>query len=134
MLHDIVAGAPGLVVAACFSSHIHRVQQIVNAAHADERVVSILGRSMHKSVDAARELGYLQIPDQDMVDIAEIEGIDPGRVVVICTGSQGEPFSALSLMAQRQHKWVEIGPGATSTTCRPTPCTRAATARRRSSG
>jgi ribonuclease J len=113
VLHDIVAGAPGLVVAACFSSHIHRVQQIVNAARGNERVVSILGRSMHKSVDAARELGYLQIPDQDMVDIAEIEGIDPGRVVVICTGSQGEPFSALSLMAQRQHKWVEIGPGDT---------------------
>jgi ribonuclease J len=113
VLHDIVAGAPGLVVAACFSSHIHRVQQIVNAARADERVVSILGRSMHKSVAAARELGYLQIPDRDMVDIAEIEGIDPGRVVVICTGSQGEPFSALSLMAQRQHKWVEIGPGDT---------------------
>jgi ribonuclease J len=113
VLQDIVAGAPGVVVAACFSSHIHRVQQIVNAARANERVVSILGRSMHRSVDAARGLGYLHIPDQDLVDIAEIDRLDPGRVVVICTGSQGEPFSALSLMAQRQHKWVEIGPGDT---------------------
>ena len=113
VLQDIVAGAPGLVVAACFSSHIHRVQQIVNAARANERVVAILGRSMHKSVDAARRLGLLHVPDQDLVDIEEIDRLDPGRVVVICTGSQGEPYSALSLMAQRQHKWVEIGPGET---------------------
>jgi ribonuclease J len=113
ILHDIVAGAPGLVVAACFSSHIHRVQQIVNAARANERVVSFLGRSMFKSVEAARRLGLLHVADQDVVDIAEIDRLDPGRVVVICTGSQGEPFSALSLMAQRQHKWVDIGPGET---------------------
>jgi ribonuclease J len=113
VLREIVAAAPGLVVAACFSSHIHRIQQIVNAARANERIVAFLGRSMHTSVDAARRLGLLQVPEQDVVDIEEIEGIDPGRVVVICTGSQGEPYSALSLMAQRQHKWVELGPGNT---------------------
>jgi ribonuclease J len=110
VLHDIVAGAGGLVVAACFSSHIHRVQQIVNAAHANERVVAFLGRSMLKSVEAARRLGHLHVDDKDVVDISEIDRLDPGRAVVICTGSQGEPYSALSLMAQRQHKWVEIGP------------------------
>jgi ribonuclease J len=113
VLHDIVAGAPGLVIAACFSSHIHRVQQIVNAARANERVVAFLGRSMHKSVDAARTLGLLIVAEQDVVDIEEIDRLDPGRVVVICTGSQGEPYSALSLMAQRQHKFVDIGPGET---------------------
>ena len=113
VLQDIVAGAPGLVVAACFSSHIHRIQQIVNAARADERVVAFLGRSIHRSTDAARRLGYLHVPEPDVVDIEEIDGLDPGRVVVICTGSQGEPYSALSLMAQRQHKWVELGPGDT---------------------
>jgi ribonuclease J len=113
VLHDIVAGAPGLVVAACFSSHIHRAQQIVNAARASERVVAFLGRSMHTSVAAARRLGHLDVPDQDLVDIEQIDRLDPGRVVVICTGSQGEPYSALSLMAQRQHKWVELGPGDT---------------------
>jgi ribonuclease J len=113
VLREIVANAPGLVVAACFSSHIHRIQQIVNAARANERIVAFLGRSMHTSVEAARRLGYLQVPEQDVVDIEEIEGIDEGRVVVICTGSQGEPYSALSLMAQRQHKWVELGPGDT---------------------
>jgi ribonuclease J len=113
VLLDIVENAGGLVVAACFSSHIHRVQQIVNAARANERVVSFLGRSMLKSVDAARRLGHLHVDDKDVVDISEIDRLDPGRVVVICTGSQGEPYSALSLMAQRQHKWVKIGPGET---------------------
>ena len=113
VLLDIVENAGGLVVAACFSSHIHRVQQIVNAARANERVISFLGRSMLKSVDAARRLGHLHVDDKDVVDISEIDRLDPGRVVVICTGSQGEPYSALSLMAQRQHKWVKIGPGET---------------------
>lgn len=113
VLLDIVENAGGLVVAACFSSHIHRVQQIVNAARANERVVAFLGRSMLKSVDAARRLGHLRVDDKDVVDISEIDRLDPSRVVVICTGSQGEPYSALSLMAQRQHKWVKIGPGET---------------------
>src|ERR671918_2299895 len=76
VLHDIVAGAPGLVVAACFSSHIHRAQQIVNAARANERVVAFLGRSMHTSVAAARRLGHLHVSDPDIVDIAEIDGLD----------------------------------------------------------
>ena len=100
-------------MAACFSSHIHRVQQIVNAARANERVVAFLGRSMLNSVAAARRLGYLQVDDRDVIDIAEVADLDPGRVVVICTGSQGEPFSALSLMAQRQHKWVKLDEGDT---------------------
>ena len=110
VLLDIVENAGGLVVAACFSSHIHRVQQIVNAAHANERVVAFLGRSMLKSVEAARRLGHLHVDDKDVVDISEVDRLDPGRAVVICTGSQGEPYSALSLMAQHQNKWVEIGP------------------------
>ena len=99
VLRRIVEQAPGIVVAACFSSHIHRIQQIVDAARADERVVAFLGRSMHTSVNAARELGLLHVPDQDIVLIEEVDRLDPSRVVVICTGSQGEPYSALSLMA-----------------------------------
>jgi ribonuclease J len=113
VLRRIVEHAPNLVVAACFSSHIHRVQQIVDAARADERVVAFLGRSMMNSVAAARRLGLLDVDDRDVIDIAEVADLDPGRVVVICTGSQGEPFSALSLMAQRQHKWVKLGEGDT---------------------
>jgi ribonuclease J len=113
VLQRIVANAPAIVVAACFSSHIHRIQQIVNAAVADERVVAFLGRSMHTSVNAARELGLLKVDDRDVVDIEEVGALDPGRVVVICTGSQGEPYSALSLMASRQHKWVKVQEGDT---------------------
>ncbi len=111
VIADIVARAPQLVVVACFSSHIHRIQQVVNAARANERVVAFLGRSMHQSVAAARELGLLSVPDHDIVEIEDVQGLDPARVVVICTGSQGEPFSALSLMAAREHKWVKLREG-----------------------
>ena len=113
VIREIVENAPGIVVAACFSSHIHRIQQIVNAARANERVVAFLGRSMHNSVAAARRLGILDLDDRDVVLIEEVDKLDPGRVVVICTGSQGEPYSALSLMAARQHKWVKLGEGDT---------------------
>jgi ribonuclease J len=113
VLNSIVAGAPNIVVVACFSSHIHRIQQAVNAARSNDRVVAFLGRSMHTSVAAARRLGLLHVDDRDVVDIEEVERLDPGRVVVICTGSQGEPYSALSLMASRQHKWVKLKEGDT---------------------
>jgi ribonuclease J len=111
VLQGIIARAPQLVVVACFSSHIHRIQQVVNAARADERVVAFLGRSMHQSVEAARRLGILHVPEEDVVPIEEVERLDPSRVVVICTGSQGEPFSALSLMAARENKWVKLDAG-----------------------
>jgi ribonuclease J len=111
VLQDIISRAPQLVVVACFSSHIHRIQQVVNAARADERVVSFLGRSMHQSVEAARSLGILHVPEGDVIPIEEVDARDPSRVVVICTGSQGEPFSALSLMAAREHKWVKLREG-----------------------
>jgi ribonuclease J len=111
VLTDIVARAPQLVVVACFSSHIHRIQQVVNAARANERVVAFLGRSMHQSVEAARRLGLLAVPDADLVPIEQVDALDPARVVVICTGSQGEPLSALSLMAAREHKWVRLQVG-----------------------
>jgi len=113
VLNDIVARAPKRVVVACFSSHIHRIQQVINAARASERVVAFLGRSMHQSVAAARELGILTVPDADVVPIEDIDRLDPQRVVVICTGSQGEPLSALSLMAAREHKWVKLDEGDT---------------------
>lgn len=111
VLTDIVARAPQLVVVACFSSHIHRIQQVVNAARANERVVAFLGRSMHQSVAAARRLGLLSVPDEDVLPIEALASFDPARVVVICTGSQGEPLSALSLMAAREHRWVSLREG-----------------------
>jgi ribonuclease J len=75
--------------------------------------VAFLGRSMHNSVGAARGLGLLHVPDQDVVLIEDVDKLDPSRVVVICTGSQGEPYSALSLMAGKSHKFVRIKEGDT---------------------
>jgi ribonuclease J len=113
VIQQIVQQAPAIVVVACFSSHIHRIQQVVDAALGDGRVVSFLGRSMQNSVGAARRLGILRVDDRDVVDIEEVDKLDPGRVVVICTGSQGEPYSALSLMAAQEHKWVKLAEGDT---------------------
>ncbi|MGH2660878.1 MAG: ribonuclease J, partial [Actinomycetota bacterium] len=113
VLQGIVSRAPQLVVVACFSSHIHRIQQVVNAARANERVVAFLGRSMHQSVDAALRLGILNIPDEDVVLIEDLDRLDRSRVVVVSTGTQGEPLSALSLMAAREHKFVDLREGDT---------------------
>jgi ribonuclease J len=113
VLREIVRSAPQLVVVACFASHIHRIQQVVNAARESERMVAFLGRSMFQSVAAARALGYLSVPQEDVIQIEALADLDPANVVVISTGSQGEPLSALSLMAAREHKWVKLRPGDT---------------------
>lgn len=113
VIRDIIERAPEIVVVACFSSHQHRIQQVVDAAIANGRVVCFLGRSMQNSVAAAIRLGVLKLDDHDVIDISEVDQLDPGRVVIICTGSQGEPYSALSLMAAREHKWVKLKEGHT---------------------
>jgi ribonuclease J len=94
VLQDIIARAPQL-------------------ARANERMVAVLGRSMHQSVDAARRLGLLHVPEEDIVLIEDLGRLDRSRVVVVSTGSQGEPYSALSLMAAREHKFVDLRPGDT---------------------
>jgi ribonuclease J len=96
------------IVIACFASHIHRVQQIADAAVAFGRKVATLGLSMKKNVRLARDMGLLRIPDHALVDIDDVRDLPPGEVCVISTGSQGEPMSALSLMAQRNNRWLEI--------------------------
>jgi ribonuclease J len=98
------------VIVACFASHIHRVQQIVDAAAASGRRVAFLGRSMLNNVELARTLGVLSVSDDVIVDVDEIGRLDPGQVCVISTGSQGEPMSALSLMATGENKRVHIEP------------------------
>src|SRR3989454_1873973 len=113
VLRDIVRDAHRLVVIACFASHIHRIQQAANAATAAGRKVAFLGRSMHQSVQAARGLGLLTIPEDAIVPIEEVEKLDPSTVVVISTGSQGEPLSALSLMSAHEHKFIHLVPGDT---------------------
>jgi ribonuclease J len=98
------------IVTACFASHIHRIQQLADAAVASGRVIATLGRSMGKNVALARQLGILHIPESALVDIEAIGNHPASEVCVISTGSQGEPMSALSLMAAGENKWLRIGP------------------------
>lgn len=98
------------LVVACFASHLHRVQQIAEAAIDSGRRVAFLGRSMVRNVTLARERGLLRLPDDCVVDVEAVPALAPEQVCVVCTGSQGEPLSALSLMAAHEHKHVEVGP------------------------
>ncbi len=99
------------VVVACFASHIHRVQQVVDAAVASGRKVATLGRSMAKNVDLAQRLGLLDVNPGALVEIEDVDRLPPGDVCVISTGSQGEPMSALSLMATGDNKWFQVTDG-----------------------
>lgn len=98
------------IIVATFSSHINRVQQIINAAVAHGRHVAVSGRSMVNVCGIAMELGYLSVPDGAMVDINAISRYPKNKMVIICTGSQGEPMSALYRMAFSDHKTVKVGP------------------------
>ncbi|HEX2030177.1 MAG TPA: ribonuclease J [Actinomycetota bacterium] len=109
-LQRIFDEAPRLLVAACFASHIHRIQQICDAAQAVGRKVAFLGRSMHQATENALALGRLTLPEEDVVDIEAIAEMDPRDVAVVCTGSQGEPLSALALMAAHEQKFVHLEP------------------------
>ena len=110
VLRDLFAANAGRrVVTACFASHVHRVQQIADAAIAHGRTVATLGLSMKKNVRLAREMGLLQIPEHKLADIADIDDLPPGEVCIISTGSQGEPMSALAKMAANDSKWLTLG-------------------------
>ncbi|MBO0731511.1 MAG: ribonuclease J [Acidimicrobiaceae bacterium] len=112
VLADLFAAHPDKrVIVACFASHIHRIQQIIDAALAGGRTVATLGRSMGKNVALARSMGLLSIPDDRLVDIEKVGDLDPRGVCVISTGSQGEPMSALALMAAAENKWISVGDG-----------------------
>jgi ribonuclease J len=106
--HIFAARAGKRIVVACFASHIHRVQQLIDAAVAVGRRVATLGRSMGKNVELARNLGLLTVPAGALVDIEEIDSIPAGEICVISTGSQGEPMSALALLAAGENKWLRI--------------------------
>ncbi|MEX2588027.1 MAG: ribonuclease J [Actinomycetota bacterium] len=110
---DAVSSASGRVIVACFASNLHRVQQIARAAEEDGRRVAFLGRSMVNNVNVAMKLGYIDIPESMIIPINQTEQHPAHKVVVICTGSQGEPLSALSLMAAREHKWIKLHDGDT---------------------
>jgi ribonuclease J len=97
-------------IVTSFASHLHRVEQVVHAAVAHGRRVAFVGRSMVQNVALARERGILDIPSHAVLDIEETSRYAPGDVCIICTGSQGEPMSALSLMAAHEHKHVKVSP------------------------
>lgn len=99
------------IIVATFSSNIHRIQQIINEAVNRGRKVAVSGRSMTNVVAVAEELGYLNVPDNVLIDLADINNYEPGKIVVITTGSQGEPLSALHRMAFSDHRQIEILPG-----------------------
>ena len=105
--------AKGRILIATFSSNVHRIQQAVDTAAKYRRKVAILGRSMMNVVNIAIELGYLHIPENVLIDIEEINNYPAANLVVITTGSQGEPMSALTRMASNDHRQVEIVPGDT---------------------
>ncbi len=98
---------------ACFASHVHRVQQVLDAAVSHRRKVAYVGRSMVRNMAIARDLGYLNVPPDVLVDAKDLADLPPERQVLVSTGSQGEPLSALSRIAQRNHNFVHIEEGDT---------------------
>ena len=112
-LYAAIKNAPGRVFVASSSSHIHRLQQICDAARRCHRKIVVTGRSMLTNTRVARELGYLDIPEEDIIDAYEINNIPEDQIVVMCTGSQGEPLSALSRMANGEHKTLSMHDGDT---------------------
>jgi ribonuclease J len=101
------------VIVSSFASHVHRIQQVLDTAHAHGRKVSFVGRSMVRNMGVAQELGYLTVPPGVMVEAKELADLPPHKQVLISTGSQGEPMSALSRIAQRNHHFVHIEEGDT---------------------
>ena len=103
----------GRIIVTCFASNIHRVQQVVDAAAQLDRKVALVGRSMRKNVNIGRSLGHIDLPEGMLIPLREVEQFPPERVVIISTGSQGEPLSALRRMAYRDHPQVELKAGDT---------------------
>ncbi len=113
VLDRVFATSGRRIIVACFASHVHRVQQVMDAAVTDGRKVAYIGRSMVRNMAVARDLGYLRVPPDTLVDMRELGKYRPEEVVIISTGSQGEPLSALARIAHRNHDRISIEPGDT---------------------
>lgn len=107
-LNEIVSHAEGRILVACFASHVHRVQQAIDAVIRDGRKFAFIGRSMLRNSEIAADLGVLEIPDGSLVDLRELVDMPDADTAIISTGSQGEPFAALSLMAAGEHRSVSL--------------------------
>lgn len=112
-LEEIFNCSKGKIIAVSFASHIHRLQQIVEQTKTHHRKLAISGRSMKECVEIASRLGYLNVPNDLIIEPHKISRFAPTKVVVLCTGSQGEPLSALSLIAAQQHKHIQVKPNDT---------------------
>ena len=112
VLDRVFDRASGRLIVASFASHVHRIQQVIDAAVEHDRKVALVGRSMVRNMNTARELGYLTVPAQTMVSMDSAAELPDDRVVLVCTGSQGEPMAVLSRIANRDHR-IEVGPGDT---------------------
>jgi ribonuclease J len=112
VLDQVIAKAPRRVIVASFSSHVHRVQQVLDAAAANGRRLAFLGRSMVRNMTIAEDLGYLHVPEGVLIDYKKARDLPDDRIVYMSTGSQGEPMAVLSRMANLEHE-IEVGPGDT---------------------
>jgi ribonuclease J len=112
VLDGVFADSAKRIIVASFSSHVHRVQQVLDAAAAHGRRVALVGRSMVRNMAIASDLGYLKVPDGVLVDLKQLDGLPDDEIVLMCTGSQGEPMAALSRMANNDHK-ISVGHGDT---------------------
>ena len=106
--HHIMREAPGRLIVATFASLISRVQQVVDVAAEYNRKIAVAGRSMVNNTAMARELGYLDIPDEMMVDLRDVDKLPPDQVVIMATGAQGEPMAVLNRLATGRHHWLSI--------------------------
>lgn len=104
VMDEVFTKAPGRLIVGCFASHIHRVQQVINAAVAHNRRVAFVGRSMVRTMNVAKDLGYLKVPGGVLVSVDQLDELPDDEVVMVCTGSQGEPMAALARIANRDHK------------------------------
>ena len=112
VLEAVIAKAPRRVIVASFSSHVHRVQQVLDAAHANGRRVAFMGRSMVRNMTIAADLGYLRVPDGVLIDAKKAADLPDNKIVYMSTGSQGEPMAVLARMANLEHQ-IEVGKGDT---------------------
>jgi ribonuclease J len=110
-LDSVMRRAEGRVVVASFASHVHRVQQVLDAAAAHGRRVAFVGRSMIRNMGVARDLGYLTVPGETLVELKKAMQLPRGEVVLMSTGSQGEPMAALSRIANGDHPQISVEPG-----------------------
>ena len=112
-IERVFASSRQRLIVACFASHVHRVQQVLNAAVRHGRKVAYIGRSMVNNMAIAKELGYLDVPEGVLIDIKQLDDMPRDKVVLVSTGSQGEPLSALSRIARREHPVIELESGDT---------------------